>query len=79
MDPQYIQVMPNPSALEIAVEVQGQKGLYQIWDTHGRILEQSSFYAPTFRISIAQFPNGLYNLKVKDDEGKLYLKKFIKQ
>ena len=78
----YLVVYPNPvhDNLTIGMNVSGLAiEEIQIFDIHGRLVHQQKIHSPSCQIDVQPFKPGIYLLQVRDKNGVVSTKKFVKE
>ena len=78
-----IQVFPNPTSSQLNIQIDPASGAQwttaEIYDVHGRLLTTQAINTYSLRFNVQDFPQGVYMITVKSDNGDVYTTKFIKQ
>ena len=80
-DPSVLQLFPNPvkNILIVNLEtIKTEKIEASIFDISGKLIFQKEFEQPNFQMSTADFPSGLYFMRVRQGE-VFFRQKFVKQ
>jgi hypothetical protein len=78
----YLVVNPNPvhDKLTIGMNVPSLAiEEIQIFDIHGRLVHQQKIHSPSCQIDVQPFKPGIYLLQVRDRNGVVSTKKFVKE
>ena len=78
-DFQSLSIYPNPTFGSIHCNSNMGSGTYQLYDAHGRLIEQNPFTENAFEIDVVHFDSGIYFLTLHDEKAKIASAKFIKK
>lgn len=70
---------PNPTDGVININTRFTSGTYQVYNLQGKVIIQNILDSTNNSIDFSKFDSGIYLLKIKEDSGKTYFKKIIKQ
>jgi N-acetylneuraminic acid mutarotase len=73
---QLLKVEPNPTKGILNIHIQKKIKAVSIYDAIGKKLNTS--LASENSVDVSNLVNGIYNVKILDNEGKIYVAKFIK-
>lgn len=82
LGPEAINIMPNPTSHNLKIQVgnafDGESIRLEVYTVEGKLMiEREQASAPEIDLMVSSLPNGIYSLRISDDE-KLVIKKFIK-
>ncbi len=80
VDKNKVQVFPNPAKEEITIKGNLSRYYIELFDATGRLQRVIKVSGTTHTLNIANLPNGLYTLKVKDESDAVVdVQKVVKQ
>jgi uncharacterized repeat protein (TIGR01451 family) len=79
-----IQVSPNPFSTQTVVKITQNdplsiKGIFELFDTHGKLLRAENYWGPEFILQRQGLPAGIYFYKIKTENGGLNVGKIVIQ
>jgi hypothetical protein len=75
------QILNNPMLNQAVVQLQNtplsMKGIFELFDTQGRLIQKHSFLGNTFTIERLNMLAGLYFVRIRTDDGKFGTEKLV--
>ena len=79
VNPNGVNVYPNPTAGQVFISDATGYTTFTITDISGQLLQSGSVNSPTFEISLAEYPAGVYFLNLSGDESAPVSQRIIKE
>ncbi|NCU36895.1 T9SS type A sorting domain-containing protein, partial [Candidatus Falkowbacteria bacterium] len=73
------EIFPNPATDALWVQSEEEISSITVYDAFGKLLKSNSFFpSQTVKMDVADFPSGIYFLKIVTKEAKVITQKFLK-
>ncbi len=72
-----IKIFPNPTHGKLTIEVQNEQAKFELYDLNGKLLISKELNSKVTNLDLQNIAKGLYLVKIKDLENKIYMQKLV--